>query len=193
MFFNTATNEVFPGSPGVLIVPCAYQRKFVEWVPRERGGGYRGDWTPEKVRDLGVVRDDGGKYQLDNGNRLSDTRYFFCLHVRGLVASKVVVAFASTQIKKARQWMTMMTERKIDGATPPMFAHLCRLSTVAESNEKGHWRGYKVSLERVLDPGVKGDTETYDAARSFYLQTTSGMVRPETPVDPTVDDSEIPF
>ena len=30
---NTVTNETFKGKDGILVIPCAYQRRFLEWAP----------------------------------------------------------------------------------------------------------------------------------------------------------------
>ena len=39
MLVNTVTNEVYDGDTGVTVVPCAYVKKYIEWIPREKGGG----------------------------------------------------------------------------------------------------------------------------------------------------------
>ena len=37
--YNTVTNEIYAGEEGISVVPCAYNKKFIEWIPREKGGG----------------------------------------------------------------------------------------------------------------------------------------------------------
>jgi hypothetical protein len=46
MLVNTITNELFDEA---IVIPCAYQRRFVRWAPRSAGGGYRGDLSPLDV------------------------------------------------------------------------------------------------------------------------------------------------
>jgi hypothetical protein len=41
--FNTVTNEYFDGEEGVTIVPCFQTTKYLEFTPREQGGGFRGE------------------------------------------------------------------------------------------------------------------------------------------------------
>ena len=37
--YNTVTNSVYSGDKGIVLVPSAYVKKYIEWVPREKGGG----------------------------------------------------------------------------------------------------------------------------------------------------------
>ena len=37
MIFNTVTNTLYPES--LEIIPCGFRKTYVEWVPREKGGG----------------------------------------------------------------------------------------------------------------------------------------------------------
>ena len=45
MFYNTVTNELFPD--GLTVIPCHYARVFIEWVPRESGGGIVNVFEPD--------------------------------------------------------------------------------------------------------------------------------------------------
>ena len=36
---NTVSGEVYDGEKGISVVPCAYSKKYIEWIPREKGGG----------------------------------------------------------------------------------------------------------------------------------------------------------
>ena len=47
MIFNTVSNKVYDGEKGVQVIPCYYNRRFVEWAPREKGGGYFGSYHPD--------------------------------------------------------------------------------------------------------------------------------------------------
>ena len=44
MFFNNVSMEIYDGrNEGLIVIPCAYERKYVEWVPRDSGGGFVGE------------------------------------------------------------------------------------------------------------------------------------------------------
>ena len=36
--FNTVTNQLYDVE-GITVIPCGYRKSYVEWVPRESGGG----------------------------------------------------------------------------------------------------------------------------------------------------------
>ena len=36
--FNTVTNQLYDVE-GITVIPCGYKKSYVEWVPRESGGG----------------------------------------------------------------------------------------------------------------------------------------------------------
>ena len=37
--YNTVTNQIYKGKEGIKVVPCTYQRRFIEWAPRGSGTG----------------------------------------------------------------------------------------------------------------------------------------------------------
>lgn len=185
MIYNTATGELFDGKEGVVVVPSQYQRRYVEWRPREEGGGFAGSYAPESVDLNDLQRDESGRMTLENGNYLSDTRYHYCILIgKNGETSYVVISMASTQIKKSRNWMTRMAALKIDGSngakfTPPTFSHAYRLTTVSEQNEKGNWKGWgPVEIDHMLGDGEEG---IYQTAKDFRGQIDSGKAKVEEP------------
>jgi hypothetical protein len=192
MFYNTATDELFDGKEGVLLVPAHFTRRMVEWVPRDAGGGYKGDYAPEDIDMTKLDRDESGRFVLPNGNYLADTRYHFCVQITDDGPRFVVMSLSSTQIKKSRNWMTKMSMLKMEGKdgakfTPPTFSHAYRVVTVSEENEKGKWKGVSIDVDHVL-----GDTEAeiYAAAKEFKKQIQSGTARVEEPTGEDVSGDD---
>lgn len=189
MFLNTATGEVFDGP--IIVIPCAYQRAFVEWSPRESGGGFRGSHKPTDPVAATVKRDDKNRDMLPNGNSLVDTRYHFCLHVKKNGSFEpIVISMSSTQLKKSKGWMTIMNNLKVnrkDGSafTPPMFSHQYSITTVNESNEKGTWKGFKIEIaSQVTNPDL------YIAGKNFHTQVNAGVVKADENAAPSATDAE---
>lgn len=139
---NTVTNEVL--AQPVTFIPCTYEKLYVEWTPRDKGGG-----IVKSHRDANILlectRDDKGHDILKNGNLVVTTAYFggLVVHEDG---SRVpaVVSFTSTQLKKARFWLQQMMNKKLNGKPLPMFSHAYSLTTIPESNNKGSWMGWKI-------------------------------------------------
>jgi hypothetical protein len=202
MLYNSVTREVLdPVAKHIFVVPCAYDRHFVEWRIRENGGGFKGQHSVEEGLALleKSMRDDKNRDIIESGNQLNDTRTFFVMiydQEEGY-ATPALITMTSTQIKKAKQWLMQQNLLKLKGPsgpyTPPMFASKWRVNTVPESNEKGSWMGWAFSHEGYLsgpqDP-------VFVEALKFAKSVKSGTVKPDfskAPEGAVGDDSDIPF
>jgi hypothetical protein len=188
LFINTITNEVFKE---VMVVPCAYQRRYLRWAPRDAGGGYKGDYSPIDVETgklLNVERSDDGRLRID-GDELKDTRNHFVLVQSSTgVWQPALLSLSSTQIKKSKRWMSLIQGielRTPQGKpfTPPSFSHVYKLTGIKEENAKGSWWGINVE---VVDP--VSDQELYMKAREFSKQVAAGDVKVSEPVAEAVDE-----
>lgn len=183
MFLNTATGEL---TPDVEAIPCFYRRAMVEWRHRDDGGGFVGQHEPGY--EAGFTRDESGRYVTPDGTYLADTRYFFCLSPE--TGEPFVLSFASTQIKKARAWMTRMQSLKATGKdgrrfTLPMFANVWKLVSTDEENGKGKFKGYKIELVGpITDPDIARSAKD---ARDMFRDTAAN-VRPPDPASTSADD-----
>lgn len=183
--FNTVAEHVLEGKDSILVIPCHYQRVFIEWKDRDSGGGFVAEHSVEDAMDLlkQCHKDDKNKDVLPNGNIIVDTRNHFVL-VQDMGAWKMtVISMTSTQLKKSRKWMSKMQDLKMrrgDGSsfTPPMFSHAYKLETVPESNDKGSWFGWKITMG-----GLLTDKGTYDEAKRFRTAINSGAVKAQPPTE----------
>jgi hypothetical protein len=187
--FNSVTLQLFDGEEGVLFVPCAFQRRFLRWGPRSGdGAGYKGEYLPEDVarmRDEGEVKELDGRlfFPLDNGevsekkcDRLADTRSHFGLILDGDEVHQVVLALSSTQIKKSKQLMSMLSAVRVQGpnglVSPPTWANKVRITTVPESNDQGSWHGVKFAPEGFVD-----SADLYNAGKAFHDAISKGEAK----------------
>ena len=163
MIFNSVTNKLYKE---ITVLPCGYKRAFVEWKPREKGGGYVGEHTPDSEL-AGKPRNDRGEVVLENGNILVETAYQFILLIDGNNAETAVISMSSTQLKKARRWNSMMMGFKVPHpngtmVTPASFSHMYKISSVQEKNDKGSWHGWNIEIM-----GPVKDTNQYQMAKTF--------------------------
>lgn len=151
---NKVTQDVVSGKDGIVFVPCYTQHVYVEWVPRDAGGGIVGmhELDSEVVAQARAAARTG-KFALPNGNELIETFYVYGIMVgEDETTSHAVIAFTSTKIKKYKAWMTKartVQMRLPDGRkiNPPLFAHRYRLKTVKEKNAKGEFYNWDVSFD----------------------------------------------
>ena len=185
LFINTITNELFKE---VLVVPCAYQRRFLRWAPREAGGGYKGEYNPVDIETGKVVTapNDKGQPTIE-GDLLKDTRnHFVLMQSESGTWQPALLSLSSTQIKKSKRWMSLIQGIEMRAANgkpfnPPSFSHIYRLKTVKEENSQGSWWGVEVSVEEPV-----GDAELYAKAKTFHGCVVAGDVE-VAPPQPELD------
>ena len=128
MIYNTVANEVYDGEVGVTVIPCYFNRRFIEWKPRESGGGYMGSYLPDDPIVKTTVKNDKNADVLPNGNLLSNTAQHFVLLTYEGNFSRALITMSSTQLKKSRRWITQMNALTAIGKngpyTLPMMSHI---------------------------------------------------------------------
>ena len=183
MIYNTVSNDLYES---LEVVPCAYKRVFVEWKPRETGGGYVGE-HPIGSDQSQKARNDRGEIILDNGNNLIETAYYFVLLKNN---EQAVISMSSTQLKKARRWNSMMMGLKIEDSTgkfvtPPSFSHRYKLTSMQEKNDKGSWFGWNIEVEKPVTEQLQ-----YETARSFHEGVSKDQVKLAPPSKTESSESE---
>ena len=179
MIYNTVTGDLYDGKKGIEVVPCAYVRQYIEWAPRGSGSGAPVAMYPATSDVLSRTHREPGdnKDYLDNGNYIENTANHYVMVIRDDgTPEPALISMKSTQLKKSRKWNSMMQSVKVAGKnglfTPPMYSQVYRLTTVAESNDKGKWFGWEV--ERV---GPVEDASVYQAAKAFATSVNAGDVK----------------
>lgn len=138
MFFDSVTQDLFDGEKGVTLVPCLTEHVFTEWVPREKGGGFRGRHDPasEVVVAARARSSRLNDMQTDEGNDLIETFYMYCvlLDEEEQVVGPVVLSFTSSKIKMYKRYMNLVYKFK---GNVPLFAHKFRLTSFDDENTQG--------------------------------------------------------
>ena len=186
---NTVSEELWDGKTGVLVIPVHYERKVIEWVPRNKGGGNGAGFVAEHDIDTGLLlldecTQDDNKRDIHpgTGNEMQDTRVHYVLVVGDDGSYEpAVISMTRTKIKGSKKWITIMNgikKRRANGGlyTPPMFSHIYRLQTEAKSNDQGTYYVYNVRKERELGT-QEGDEELYMAAKGFRDTVVSGAAK----------------
>jgi hypothetical protein len=208
MIYNTVENVVYDGEEGVSVIPCYYRRVYVEWKPREQGGGYVGTYNAEDPIVKKTFKDSKGKDVLPNGNILENTAEFYVLMVdaEGNI-KRCLLTMTSTQLKKARKWLTQIQTTMGKGKdgrmfVMPMMSHIYKLSTVEERNDKGSWFGWEIARDRVLSLIDETDSALFEMALGFSKSVKAGEVKVKQESEDhsssggngqTIDADDIPF
>jgi hypothetical protein len=138
MIFNTVTNTLYPES--LEIIPCGFRKTYVEWVPREKGGGLVAvhDMKPD-----GTKTDPKTKKSMLGENQIVDTAEHFVLVKKGESYEPAVLTMTSSNLSVSRKWLTLLKMKKINvkgqAKEPPSFLYRFNLSTVQAENDLGSW------------------------------------------------------
>ena len=195
--FNTVTGQHWAGEEGVTVVPCFQTTKYLEFVPRDMGGGFKGEIAPNDPR-LTQTQRVGSKEVLPNGNELVKSDQHFCLIVDADGSCQpAVIDMKSTQLKVSRRWKTQIAMQKIKHpasgmmVTPAVFATMWKLTTTEESNDQGSWNNYQVEKVSLVD-----NRNLLQEAMAFRKSIAAGEVKAaseEVPSTSSQQDDSIPF
>ena len=190
MLVNTVTGDIIDADvakqgAGQPFLPVHKETAYVEWVPRDSGGGFVGLHDPNgEVVKKAIAANGGsriGKLTLDNGNELIETHYIYGLlldEAGETTTGFAVVSFTSPKIKPYRDFTTAMYTLK---GRPPMFANRAVLKTVKQKNEKGSFFNFKIEplkgswAESLINPAT--EAALLEEAKGFRDMVTSGMAR----------------
>lgn len=163
MLINTVTGEIFAGDVGVAFVPATTQHLYVEWKPRDQGGGFVAVHNPgsDVVKaSMANATERGASYgdfkmppYAKESNELIETFYVYGVAIDADGnAIESVLAFTSMKIKKYKGWQTKAKTIQIplaDGRRipAPLFAHRYRLKSVQEKNPKGSFYNWDITFD----------------------------------------------
>ena len=194
--FNNVTGQYWDGEKGITVIPCYQTTKYLEFVPLDMGGGFRGEIAPNNPVLQQTTRS-GARELLPSGNELVKSDQHFCLIVEEDGSYQpAVIDMKSTQLKVSRRWKTQIAMQKIKNpktgqlVTPPVFATVWKLRSVEESNDQGSWANW--TIERV---GLVEDRSIFQEAKAFRESVMAGEVKAqaEDHGPAAMDESEIPF
>jgi hypothetical protein len=209
MLMNSVTQELFSGKDGIPFVPVTTRHSFVEWVPRDAGGGIVGEHAIDsqvvadaRARNGGAL----GKLKTSNGNDLIETFTIIGLQLTedGDIAGPMIVANTSTKIKPYKGLMTRLRTylhpapggRKVQ---PPLFAHKVRIATFKDKNTKGEFFNFVFNpLNGDVAKSLNApDSPVMAAARELKTAFETGAVRAATETqsngDGRNDGDDVPF
>jgi hypothetical protein len=190
LIINTVTGQLMKE---VRVIPCAFKKSYVEWTPREAGGGLVKEHMDEKILEK-TKKNERNQDVLPNGNLIVTTAYHYVLVLSDGGFERALIAMSSTQLKKSRRWLGQMMSLQIKvgdkSFTPPPFSHSYHVGTGMETKDANSWYGWLIN-----DPKLVQDRNVYEAAKKFGADVNAGLVKvAEPPADaPAAGDDDVPY
>lgn len=177
MFFNRSTGKMYPKGSGPVLIPVAYERKFVEWVPLDDGGGFVDSYPVGDPIVETAVRGEKGILRLPNGNDLVETAYNYCMEREpsNPLLMPIVVSMKSTGLKKSRRWNSQLSQTFIPGTTQqaPRWLYPWQFGTVVETKDSNSWHNFDIT--RLGTDTITA--EEFQQCAGFYDQWAQGEVK----------------
>lgn len=191
MLYNTVSGDVFDGrKKGGLVVPCAYERKFVEWMDRDKGGGWINEYDATSDIMRHTVRDANGRPRLKSNmdHLVIETAYHYTLFQNPETEEweQCVFTMKGAALKVNKKFNNDLVTTKIPGSQmqAPRWLFPYQLNSVAMTKNQYSWWDPKV--ERQSQTVSK---EVYVKAKEFAELVKSGFLKRGT--EPTGAEAEV--
>lgn len=193
MFLNNVTERFYDGrEKGVIVIPCYYERKYVEWKDRDNG---QGGYVQDHDIDSGILSktrpNSKGQPTLDNGNIIMETAYHY-VNMYDEVDERweeIIIPMKSTMLKNSRRWNKTLMSTLIPGTAKqaPRWLYPYRLKSVKQ--QKGDQTWYIFDIERMAEPV---SVEQYRHCKGFKEAIETGAIKraTETLATPGIPDDD---
>jgi hypothetical protein len=155
--FNSLTGEVYGKKPLDVVIVRIDKPRFVEFFPRESGGG---------VKDYNVAASDP-RVQFtsnDKGERVKPlaTKFIDMIALLGDGLEPIALSFKGSGLKAASKIETFLAMRIKDGKRIKSFASTFTLTPTLEKNQKGTYSVFTVKFKG------NASNEAFVAGQGFY-------------------------
>jgi hypothetical protein len=188
---DVSTGETFPEP--LVVVPAYFQRVWLEWAPKNSGKGLIAIHQSDAI--LAGTSDQGKRRNvLPNGNSIQETAQFYVLNLSAGMR-RSFIGLASTQLKKARKWLTLATSERLTdkhGETfvPPLYFRTYNLSVISESNAEGSWSGWRIE-RGVAITDLANYKHLLAEARAFRSSIIAGEAKADMAAEASHHESAI--
>ncbi len=178
--YNNVTLDVYNGYDGLKVIPCAYQRRYLQWAPRSEGLKHPVNiFLPHEERPR-TERNKETNYDMmvdgPQGHYIQETHNHYVIVVlENGTTQPGIVSMKQTGLKKSRKWNSMVQTRNMVGKngpfTPPRYSHVYNLRSVQEKNAKGEFENWEVTVHGLVEHKAH-----YIQAKTFADSANKGEV-----------------
>ncbi len=135
--FNTVSQTVYRADEGVLVVPCFFEKKFLEFGLRSSGGGFIRELASDD-RDIGLTTREGAAEMLPSGNELVRTHQHvvMAMDYETQTGSPAILDMKKTQLNDQGSWYNYKIER-VTETTKALETMMLEARTMYQSFRKG--------------------------------------------------------
>lgn len=176
ILIKNAPNPIIKADDGFLFQPCYFDKGFVEWLPRSKGGGGGGGFVAmhkEEPKDTESRPNPENpektiRVRKSNGNLVVETRYHGGFIIAdGEPPMPAVIPFSGSGHSVSKRWMMLMNKKVVDGAKVDSFAILYKFVTVHVERGGNNWFMFEVSDAGEEDANGLPTTRWVDSVEDY--------------------------
>jgi hypothetical protein len=196
--FNTVTGEIYSEDKGVVVIPVAFEMKYLEFTPRSAGGGLVREISPNDP-DLNNTNREGAAEVLPSGNELVRCHQHLVMVYNEETGDydPAVLDMKKTQLKVSKKWNSQRTSCRAVGKNGPfvlpIYGTAWRITTVSESNDQGTWYNFRVSREADVSKMGQAMLEAKKMAESFSKGEIKTAAGTSDEMSEATKSADVPF
>lgn len=217
LFMNTSTKQLYKS---LIMIACSRDQKFIEYTPREIGGGFVAIHKPndDLIIKLRVEHGRFGRLPRDvtrrdkEGKALDGTEIVESFELYAILIDpetgakfRAIVPFQSTQISRYQSFIDRADsiEYLVAGSDvpvkPALYSHRWLLTTGNEKNKKGSFKGYVIGLAEKKEDGsddqpiksfIKRSDPLFVAAKEFAKFVEAGKAEVDYATTAPAEDAK---
>jgi len=156
MLFNTLTKALYDE---VLVIPLMFEKQFLLWKDRKKGGGFGGQFASEEEAAQALEGMEESQYW-----EILDTPTHLCLVVSDGKPYEIAIPMPKSKAKVSRQWNSVI---RLNGG--PRFSRVYKIKSVNDKNSVGE----KFMNLQVVPAGFPSQ-DLFKLAESIYTEIASG-------------------
>lgn len=187
IYIKNGSPPIIKADTGFLFQPVHYRWGYVEWLPRNKGGGggagfvafHESDKKPTNTKMAPDPMNPERQIEVrkDNGNMIVETRYHsgFLIPEDDGAPMPLVLPFSGSGHSVSKSWMGMMNRKIINGVKADSWCCYYRLKAVYKTKGPNSWH-----LLEVSDAGEDGETmwaptvEDLERGKELFIGMDSG-------------------
>lgn len=197
MLCNSVMGELYTS---ILAIPVKRRRVYLEWTPRNLGGGFVAEHNGAEGGEL-MKRTTRNEKNVDitpNGTELHNVLEFYVLFSadEGKTWGRAIMSMSRTRMAEGKKWNSRIDQFVRGGQRVTPLAQVYDISTARREKDGNVSYLFKVGNGKFLPEAVTNDDDVFAQAKAFLEAIDSGKARVDREAEasgsaqPAGDDGE---
>lgn len=172
-------------------LPVQRVKEWIEWFPRKSNKGIANRFTHDRIKELGLERNDRNEFLTRDGNEIIEHHTYFGLNL-GQDNRWSFISMKKSNFKAERPFFTKATAIKLpSGKQAPLFFKSYLFKTFLDGTDPQYWNWKIEDGPMTLD--LPNADEVIRSALALKTSIETGQAKADMRDDVVDADSDIPF